>query len=69
MVILAMKSLRVTATKIFYEILKSSLSFGQTPRAMISLALSSAIASGNLSIDKVFDRELRPKSKHQELIT
>ena len=35
---------------------------------MISLALSSAIASGNLSVDKVFDRELRPKTKHQELI-
>ena len=63
-----MKSLRVSATQIFSKILKSSLLFGKTPRAMISLALSSAIASGNLLVDKVFDQELRTKSKHQELI-
>jgi hypothetical protein len=36
---------------------------------MVSLALFGVIASGNLSVDKVFDRELRPNSKHQEPIT
>jgi hypothetical protein len=36
---------------------------------MISLALSSVLASGNLSVDKVFNQELRLKSKHQEPIT
>ena len=60
--ILAMKSLRVTSTKIFYEILKSSLSFGQTPRAMISLALSSLITSGFLSVDKALTSSYAQKT-------
>ena len=65
----AVKSLSVRATQILSEMLKSSLTFGRTPGAMVSLALSSATALGNLSIDKVFDRELHANSKHEEPIT
>jgi hypothetical protein len=35
---------------------------------MILLMLSSAMALGNLSVDKVFDQELHLKIKHQELM-
>jgi hypothetical protein len=51
----AMKSLRVSTSQIFSKILKFSLSFGRTPGAMILLVLSSVIASGNLSVNKIFD--------------
>ena len=49
---IATKLLRVSATQIFSEILKSSLSFGQTSRSMVSLALSSAIASGTSQLTR-----------------
>jgi hypothetical protein len=56
-------------SQIFSKILKFSLSFERTPGVMILLALSSVIALGNLSVNKIFDQELCPKNKNQELIT